>query len=208
MALLLPSFILAQVEKHTESYVSPPIPAEVMVGNKSSVYQLLIHRKIVKDKKFDYFSLISYKNNYDDNIPNSFFIQSVVTYDIMKNLSVGLGANIKSFDGVKPLISAFYINASKNYFLLIQPAYELHKDGLFELFTTYTWSPKNDRKIQPYFNIQALTSFKEKHAFSYHRWSLGIQYKIFRFGPALNTQYYGEEAISETNVGGFINVLI
>ncbi len=208
IVLLVPTLLMAKEEKYTKSNEPSPIPVEIQAGDKSSSYQLILSRKIVKGEKLNYFNLVSYKHNYDDNLPKNYLIQSIVSYNIMKNLSVGFGANLKSFSGVKPLISAFYENASKNHFLLIQPSYELDKDGLFELFTTFTWSPRNEKKVQPYFNIQALISFNENHAHSYHNWRLGAQYKIFRFGPAINIQYLGKNAISNTNIGGFINVLI
>ena len=37
---------------------------------------------------------------------------------------------------------------------------------------------------------------------------LGLNYKSFRFGPALNVQYFGKDAINNYNLGGFVNFLI
>ena len=75
-------------------------------------------------------------------------------------------------------------------------------------YSFFEWMPANKKKIQPYFKISAYAAFKDVHSYSYHNWRLGINYKSFRFGPAMNVQYYGKDATSNYNFGGFANILI
>jgi len=106
------------------------------------------------------------------------------------------------------LVAASYMHFTENTGFIIQPSYELHKDGVFELYTMYEWTAKNTKSLQPYFKLSAYTSLKDKHTYSYHFWRAGVNYKGFRFGPALNAQYYGSAYSEVYNWGAFISFLL
>ena len=209
IALLLNGFFLKAQENVSQApQPQIPIPVEVMAGAKSGMYQMIVHRPFASGSNFKFFNLINYEVDYDDATPNNYIIQTIGSYEFAKGFDVGIGGNLKTFGGFKPIVSASYSNFSKVTGILIQPVYEINKDGEFSLFSLFEWHPVGEKKLQPYFSIQVLTAWASEHAFSYHYWRLGAQYKILRFGPALNVQYHGENYEQNVNWGGFINILI
>lgn len=206
--MLLTCSLKAQETKVEYVSPQPPVPVEVMVGAKSGMYQMTINKRFTSDSKFKFFNLINYEVDYDDQTPNTYIVQTIASYEFIRGFDVGTGANLTAFGGFKPIVSLSYSNFSRSMGILINPVYEIYKDGEFSVLARFEWHPVNDNKIQPYFSVQALTSWKDVHSFTYHNWRAGIQYKIFCFGPALNVEYVGKNAESTWNWGGFVNVLI
>ena len=199
-----------QSQKSSQQCSQVSVPVEVMVGNDYASYQVVINKQIGSpESRFSFYSMINYDMYYADSIPDNYFIQSIFFYNFWKNFGVGLGVNSKPYEGTKPLIALTYSLYTESIGLYIQPSYEIWKDGLFEVYNLFSWTPVNDKKIQPYFKLEVYTSWGNAgHSYSYHNWRLGLQYKIFRFGPALNVAYFGKDFESATNWGGFVNINI
>jgi len=197
----------AQVDTNQTSFPAPPIPIEIVGGEKSSTYQSVISRQLF-NSKFNFYNLTYLEVDYDETTPHYYYIQSIVSYSLPKGFNVGLGANLQTYNAFKPIVAVSYMHFTENIGLVIQPSYEIHKDGAFELYAMFEWTAKNERRIQPYFKLSAYSSWKEEHVYSYHFWRAGLNYKGFRFGPALNAQYYGKDFSDVLNFGGFINVLL
>jgi len=199
----------AQDDTTQSRCVQSSVPVEAMIGNDYSSYQVVVNKQIGSaESRFSFYSMVNYDMYYDNSIPDNYFIQSIFFYSLTERIGVGIGANSKPFEGTKPLIALSYSIYTENIGLYIQPSYEIYKDGLFELYALFSWSPNNDKRFQPYFKLEAYTSWGDEHSYSYHNWRLGLQYKIFRLGPALNVGYFGENFDSMTNWGGFINIII
>jgi hypothetical protein len=206
---LLISVVLKAQENNPQFKIpQAPIPVEVMVGSKSTMYQMIVNKRFAPNSQFKFFNLINYEVDYNDLTPDSYIIQTIGYYEFAKGFDLGAGGNLKAFCGFKPLVSVEYTHFSRNQGIVVQPVYEVHQDGEFSTLAMFEWHPVNNSKIQPYFYIQALTARTNVHAFSYHNWRVGAQYKIFRFGPALNVEYHGPNPKSELNWGGFVNILI
>jgi hypothetical protein len=206
--LLMSIFLKAQEDQIPFKAQQPPIPVEVMVGTKSGMYQMTINKRFTADSKFKFFNLVNYEVDYEDQTPNKYIVQTIASYEFIKGFDVGAGANLSAFGGFRPVVSTSYTRFTRAMGIIINPVYEIHKDGEFSVLARFEWHPVNDKKIQPYFSVQALTSWKDVHSFSYHNWRAGIQYKIFSFGPAVNFEYVGKNAEGTVNCGGFVNILI
>jgi hypothetical protein len=207
--VLLISFMLRAQENNPQFQIpQAPIPVEVMVGAKSTMYQMTVDKRFAPGSRFKFFNLINYEVDDNEFTPDNYIIQTVASYEFAKGFDAGVGGNLKAFGGFKPIVSASYSHFSRNTGFVIQPVYEVHKDGEFSTLSFFEWHPANDKMIQPYFRVQALTAWTNVHSFSYHNWRLGAQYKIFRFGPALNVEYFGPSANSVTNWGCFAGVVI
>jgi len=201
--------IKAQNDTTQTRCVQSSVPVEVMIGNEYSSYQVVVNKQIGNaDSRFSFYSMINYDMYYDSSVPDNYFIQSIFFYSLTERIGVGIGANSKPFEGTKPLIALSYSIYTENIGLYIQPSYETYKDGLFELYTLFSWTKNNDKMFQPYFKLEAYTSWGTEHSYTYHNWRLGLQYKRFRLGPALNVGYFGKDFDSMTNWGGFINIII
>jgi hypothetical protein len=186
----------------------PPIPVEIFGGAKSSMYQMSVSKQLVAGSKFGFFNLVNYEVDYDLNTPDNYILQTLFSYNLTKRFNIGAGANLKSFGGFRPFVSASYSIFNKDIGFLVQPIYELTKDGLVEVFSLFEWHPTTNSKLKPYFRVQGLLAFKEQHSFSYHYWRAGVRFQNFTIGPALNVQYVGANAQSISNIGGFVSVLI
>jgi len=207
--VLLISFMLKAQENNPQFQIpQAPIPVEVMVGAKSTMYQMTVDKRFAPGSRFKFFNLINYEVDDNEFTPDSYIIQTIGYYGFAKGFDVGAGGNLKSFTGFKPVVSVEYTHFSREVGLVIQPVYEVHKDGEFSTFAMFEWHPVGVKKIQPYFKLQALTARTDVHTYSYHYWRLGAQYKIFRFGPALNVEYFGPNANSVVNWGCFAGVVI
>ena len=207
--LLSYGFLRAQEDSIQAVCSQVSVPVEVLIGNDYSSYQVVVNKQIGDAySKFSFYSMINYDMYYDEDIPDNYFIQSIFFYSLSERFGVGLGANSKPYEGTKPLAALSYSIYTQNLGLYIQPSYEIYKDGLFELYTLFSWSPVNEKIFQPYFKFEGYTSWGDEHSYSYSNWRLGLQYKIFRFGPAFNLAYFGKDFESATNWGGFINIII
>lgn len=210
LALFLFSITSIKAQDLTDQHNCPQssVPVEVMLGGDYSSYQVVVNKQIGGDEsKFSFYSMINYDMYYEETLPDNYFIQSIFFYGLTKNIGVGIGANSKPYEGTKPLIALTYSIYTENISLYIQPSYEIYKDGLFELYNLFIWSPVNEKKLQAYFKLEVYTSWGNSvHSFSYHNWRLGVQYKRFRIGPAYNAAYFGSDFISMTNLGGFISI--
>ncbi len=198
-----------QSQGFSEQCSQVSVPVEVMIGSDYSTYQVVINKQIGSAiSKFSFYSMINYDMYYDNDIPDNYFIQSIFFYSLSKRFGVGLGANSKPYEGTKPLIAISYSIYTPSIGLYIQPSYETYKDGLFEIYSLFSWAPVNQNIFQPYFKFEGYTSWGGGHSYSYQNWRLGLQYKILRFGPAMNVAYFGENFESATNFGGFVNIII
>lgn len=207
--VLLISFILKAQENNPQLQIpQAPIPVEVMVGGKGTMYQMIVDKRFAPGSRFKFFNLINYEVDNKEFTPDNYIIQTLGYYEFAKGFDVGVGGNLKAFGGFKPIVSVQYTNFSRERGIIIQPVYEVHKDGDFSTLAMFEWHPAGEKKIQPYFRVQALTAWASEHSFSYHNWRWGAQYKIFRFGPALNIEYFGPSANSVANWGCFAGVVI
>jgi len=207
--ILLISFIpKAQENNHQFQIPQAPIPVEVMVGAKSTMYQMTVDKRFVAGSRFKFFNLINYEVDDNEFTPDNYIIQTIGSYEFAKGFDAGIGGNLKAFGGFKPIVSASYSNFTKATNLIIQPVYEIHQGGEFSTLAIFEWHPVTEKILRPFFRVQALTAWGNEHSFSYHFWRAGMQYKIFRIGPAVNVEYLGESAAITTNWGGFLSVLI
>ncbi len=194
--------------KNTQSQMErTPIPAEVMVGGESSTYQLIVDKRLGPGSSFKFFNLIDYEVDGNNYTPDNYIIQTIGYYEFVKGFDVGVGGNLKAFGGFKPLASLQYTKFSPSLGIIIQPVYELDEDGEFSTLAILEWHLQNEKKLKPYFRFQALTAWTGTHEYSYHRWRLGVQFKQFRLGPALNVSYIGPQS-AKLNWGAFLNLLI
>ncbi|HZL10748.1 MAG TPA: hypothetical protein VFC65_12185 [Prolixibacteraceae bacterium] len=153
------SFILKAQENSAQFQIPQAlIPVEVMVGGKASMYQMSVDKRFAPGSKFKFFNLINYEVDGDEFTPDNFVIQSIGYFEFAKGFDVGAGENLKAFGGFKPVVSVEFTNSSRDRGIIIQPVYEVHKNGEFSTMAMFEWHPVNERKFQPYFRIQAMTS--------------------------------------------------
>lgn len=207
----MPSY--AQYESDTTSHYEggAPIPVEVMVGNKWAMFQSIVTRDFAKNDRVNFFNLINYEVDYDPNVPQTYIVQSIFSYNFNRFFGLGAGANLKAFGGFKPIVAGRFNLFNRTVGVVVQPSVELHKDGVSEVFALFEWNPLNDRVVSPFFGVQGVvnvTTRTGKHDFSYVNARIGVQIGQFRIGPALNSRFIGPDGKAEMNVGGFVSISI
>ena len=202
---------LAFAQQDSADYIpaQSTVLVEAVIGNNYNTYQVILSKQIGSPySKYSFYSMVNYDMYHDENTLDNYFLQSIFFYSFTEHIGAGVGINSKPFGGTKPIIALSYSVYTESIGLYIQPSYETHKDGLFELFALFNWAPNNGKTFQPYFKLEAYTSFGDEHSYSYHNWRLGLQYKIIRLGPALNMAYFGTDFTNASNWGGFVSIRI
>ena len=195
----------AQISETNEPF-KPPILTELMVGSEHTLFKMVVAKPL--SHKLSFFNLMTYEVNHSDFESSIYFNQTIVFYNFNNNLSGGLGVNLKTLGGLKPIVSVVYSKFLNSVSYVVQPTVELHDKGARELFVLFEYIYQNKKEIQPYFRIDGLTTWKVNHDFSFSNFRLGLNRKSLRFGPAVNIQFFGPQADSQYNWGGFVNILI
>lgn len=188
-----------------------PVPVEVMAGNEWAMFQTIVTKDFTKNNRVNFFNLINYEVDYDPNVPQSYIIQSIFSYNLNRFFALGAGANLKAFGGFKPLLAGRFSLFNRNIGLVVQPSIELHGEGVSEMFALFEWNPFNEGLVSPFLGLQGAAAFDTQggeHDFSYFNARLGVQIAQFRFGPALNSRFIGADFHSEWNFGGFVSISI
>jgi len=193
-------------EKKDTVLFQPPIPVELMVGNESLLYKMVVTKQVSSNFKF--YNLLTYESSFITSSASGIFNQTAIFYDFSKHFSIGSGANFSSFHGVSPILVALYSNFNTTRGIVIQPSITLEKNNAKELFGMYELTYKVSPTITGYFRLDAFTSWYSKHDFSYLNWRLGTQTKQGRFGPAINFQFVANIPTPYINYGAFYNILL
>jgi len=65
---------------------SQPIPVELMMGNKYGTVNLSFSRNFSQTSKFGFFHMNTVQFDYKDEDKNSFILQDLAYYEVIKNL--------------------------------------------------------------------------------------------------------------------------
>ncbi len=199
-------------EDEVNVHKSAPIPLEVVLGNKGWNSQLIVDKKFADESKFGFFALSYLKADYDndEHLRESINL-ALAKYDLVKHVSVVSGAAFNSQFGFRPyaggqytyinknfmsaVITGFYLTESHNYEALAMAEYYPAIKGNWSLFT----------RAQGLYNQNTETG---KHDRSHLYGRLGLSYKTFTFGCALNFDWYGPIKMEEHQWGIFVRTIL
>ncbi len=191
---------------------SAPIPLEVFLGTDGWSSQVIIDKKIADDSKFGFFALSYLKADYDNN---EHFRESInlafLKYDLFKNVSLLSGAAYNSNWGFRPYVGGQYSYHSRNFMGVINSGAQLTETKNFESLAIVEYRPVIKGAWSLYTHVQGLYSRnteigKHDRSFLYSR--LGLSYKTFSFGCALNYDCYGPTKIEEYQWGVFVSTTL
>lgn len=173
--------------------------------------QTIILKKFTLESKFSFFNLTNYEKTYKKKEDANYIIQSLAYYQPLKNINIGVGANLKAFGGFKLLVALAHIYNSRNITFIAQPSLEINKNVVVELFGLFEYKGSKGRKTEPFFSAQGAMSYFSKewgYDYTYINTRAGIEMKNFRFGPAVNFRMFGPSPKPEANIGAFVGVVI
>ena len=196
------------------THQSAPIPLEVFLSGDGWTSQVIIDKKFASDSKFGFFGLTYLKDNYD----NSDYLKESINlaflkYDLLKGISILSGVEFNSNWGFRPYAGAQYAYHNRIFTGVVNSGFQLTETKNFESLAIAEYRPAIKGAWSLYTHVQGLYSQntvigKHDRSFLYSR--LGISYKTFSLGAALNYDWYGYGSmkISNHQFGIFISTLL
>lgn len=217
--LLLLMAVFASHPVHAQDAAAPaphsaPIPFEVFLGNDGFTSQIIIDKKFNGSNKFGFFGLSFLKADYDnDAYLRESINMAMLKYDLVKNVSIVGGALYNSNWGFRPYAGGQYAYHSRTFMGVLSSGFHLTETHNFESLAIAEYHPQIKDAWSLYTHVQGLYSHltetgKHDRSFLYSR--LGVSYKAFSFGCALNYDWYGNGPMKIENHqwGIFISTII
>ncbi|WP_339714597.1 hypothetical protein [uncultured Kriegella sp.] len=186
----------------------PPVPVEVMTGNKEVYSQLVIKKFFSPTSNFDFFGLATYTANYKNDVEeNRAIIISQVGYNFKKGFGVMAGLDFNSFAGFSPIIGPKHSFANKKFLAVTNLSFFLNDAFDAKLFGLYEYHPTINNDWKFYSRLQFIHNFSinyNEHNISYIYLRAGMQRKQFIFGLGANLDWAGPNKVFNSNFGPFV----
>ena len=203
----------AQSPEH-KAPAAAPIPVEIFLGTNGWTSQVVIDKKFMGSEKLGMFALTYLRANYD----NDAFLQestniALLKYDVFKNVSVLSGALMNNHWGFRPYAGAQYGYHSRTFMGLLNSGFHLTGTKNFETIAMLEYRPALKGAWSLYTRAQGMYSLKTvdgNHDRSSLYGRLGLSYKAYSFGFAVNHDAYGSGvmSISDNQFGIFISTIL
>jgi hypothetical protein len=181
-----------------------PIPVELMMGNKYGTVNLAFSRNFSKTSKFGFFHMNTVQFDYRDETKNSFILQDLACYEVIKNLRI-TGGVAYSKGGFDPTAGLQYVYSSKKLLFLFAPRVNIESNPSYDVMTILQYKPQINDKVKLYTRFQALNLFDSDGNIRSYQWMrLGLEVKGVQFGLAANLDEYGPNPSVESNFGVFL----
>jgi len=191
-----------------KDFRNPPVPVEVMAGNTYLNFQMIIIKHFSPTSKFGFFNVTTFNADYNnDKFKNESLIQSFLTFDLFKGISLNAGALLNSRTGFRPNAGLQYTLANRKLLLVLFPHIDLTETYNFEIFSLLEFKPPIKGNWGLYTRLQTVYNYNSKlgfHERSFINLRLGLSYKTFAFGLGDNVDYYGPNHDNTNNFGVFI----
>lgn len=205
--LLISSSISAQTTK-VKPHPTPPMPLELMLGNRGLNFQLNTTKQFSPNSSFGFFNVTTFFADYKNVVPkNEIFSQSLLTTKVWKNFSAVAGFSINHFVGFKPTAGLQFVHANPKILVVIQPQIGLTESHHFENFSLLEFKPKLNDHWGIYTRVQTVMDYtpsEKTHNRSYVYLRAGTSFKNYQFGLGNNFDFYGPNKHRENNFGAFL----
>ncbi len=185
---------------------NPPIPVEIFAGNRALSYQHVINKNVFEGR-FNFFNITSFDAEYKEEPRNVYLISSMLSYNIGKGFSAGLGGEIQR-PGAFVFVGAQYAYATDQLLFVLFPSVNLNGYMQYSQFALLEYRPKINENYRGYFKIQLLvTTDFDNYDRGYQQLRLGLQRQNIQFGLAANFDQFNSNAITTNNFGVFVRAL-
>jgi hypothetical protein len=188
----------------TGAALAQPVPVEVMGGNRYGLVNMVYSRNLASGTRFGFFHMNTITFDYNEKAGNSFIIQDLATFEIVKHLKVA-GGLAYSVAGLAPTAGLQFSLAGKKTYFLLAPRVNFEKDVSCDIMTILQYKPALSEKVNLYTRFQMLNLFDEAGNIKSYQWfRLGLEVKGMQFGMAVNLDEYGPNPSVEADWGIFI----
>jgi hypothetical protein len=197
-----------EAQENIQKNGTTPIPTEILIGNESLNYQMVINKKFSPTSKLGLFSLVSFAADYKNSkAKNEFMVPVQVNYALNKNFAINMGIAMNSNWGFRPTAGLQYLYLKKELIIFDAPSVYLTETHSIENFGFILFKPEIKKNLSLYSKLQLLYSINTEtgmHDRSYDYVRLGLSIKTLSFGIAANWDWYGPMKYHKQNLGIFI----
>ncbi len=208
LIILLVSTSLSAQTAEEKPHPTPPMPVELMLGDRGLNFQLNTTKQFSPTSRFGFFNVTAFFADYKNVVPkNEIFSQSLLTAKVWKKLSAVAGFSINHFVGFKPTAGLQFVHADPKILVVIQPQMGLTESHHFENFSLLEFKPKFKHHWGLYTRLQTVIDYtpsSKSHNRSYVYLRAGTSYKNYQFGLGNNIDFYGPTKHRENNFGAFL----
>ncbi len=214
IAIIIPLNIFAQEANAPAAPKSAPIPVEIFLGTDGWTSQIVIDKKFPGSSNFGFFGLSYLRANYDnDQYLQESLNLALLKYDIYKGVSVLSGALFSSHWGFRPYAGAQYAYHSRTFMGMVNSGFHLTEAKNLETIGMLEYRPHIQGSWSLFTRAQGMYSQNteiNEHDRSYVYGRLGLSYKAYSFGAALNYDWYGfgPMKIEDNQWGIFISTIL
>lgn len=181
-----------------------PIPVELMTGNKYGTVNLSFSRNFSQTSKFGFFHMNTVQFDYKDKNSNSFILQDLAYFEVIKNLRIA-GGVAYSKGGFDPTAGLQYVYSNQKLLILFAPRVNIESDPSYDVMTIFQYKPDISDKVKLYTRLQFLNLFNSDGNIKAYQWfRLGIEMKGIQFGLAYDLDEYGPNPTATGNFGVFV----
>ena len=206
--LIIILFIGFGLESKAQESIQKPIPIEMVIGNNRLGLQTIINKNLPESKRFSFFSVTNFENDYSNNANSLDFINnSQISFEVYKGFGISTGGNINKITGLSPTIGLQYVFVNPKWLFVITPTIILTKGNTASVLSLLEYKPKLTEQLKIYSRIQGLYNQNielDIHERSYLQLRLGLEYRKYQFGLASNFDYFGPNRSFKENYGIFI----
>jgi len=197
LSLNIPSFAQAP---------EPPLPIELMPGNNSLYFQMVVKKKFAPECKFGIFSVATYTVPWEDFSKVDLTLPVLFTYSLGKGFALTAGSRINNVIGFDPLAGLQHSYASKQILTVTAVSLFLNENSDCEFFGLYEYKPPLNEKWSLYTRLQLFYVYglgDNEHGRSYLYLRAGVKKNALAFGLGTNLDQYGPNKIFKDNYGVF-----
>lgn len=191
------------------SIPNPPINVETSIGHSGLSYQLMVNKKLASLPKLGFFSITSLISNWERSPYEGIMTQGLITYRLFKGWDMVGGFHYTNMTDMRPSLGVIYSYAQAQWLLVANPRVDLAENAVSETMIFVEYKPRLTEKWNVYTRVQALYGLSISsgaHARSYLLGRLGLTYKEYSFGLAINHDWFGPHKGEQANYGAFLSL--
>lgn len=185
----------------------PPLPIELMPGNNSLYFQMVVKKKFSPESKFGFFSVATYTVAWDDFSDVNITLPAQVNYSLGKGFALMAGGRINNVVGFDPMAGFQHNYASRQILAVTVASLFLNENSDCEIFGLYEYKPPLSEKWSLYTRLQLLYVYgldDHQHGRSYLYLRAGVKRGPLAFGLGTNLDQYGPDKVFKDNYGVFV----
>ncbi len=166
---------------------------EVMPGNNFVFTDVQFFKSFDKKYQTTLFSRTRARITYDDEKGVDFFSGAYLNYTTKSGIGGSVIGRINNI-GFDLDVGIHFYKQKKNFSIFVLPSVSLTSRGVYSWFSIFRFRPQLNEYWKWYTSLELFSAFdKSTHVASTQRIRIGLDFKTFQFGLAMNVTKFGEK---------------